>query len=330
MRIPGIKSVRRYMTWTKSRLFNGALILGYHRVALKERDQYSICVSPEYFSQQLEVLKQYSQPISLPELVNAVMDGHLPKRAVVVTFDDGYADTLYQAKPMLESFKIPATVFVTTGFIGGEFWWDELERTLFGPPTLPEKLILSINGRTYEREIGKIKNSPTKGNLSGREALLKSLYQWLLPMSSDDRQKAMVQLSAWAGWEGVENPSSRALTADEIVELTRGELIDIGSHTVTHPLLAKLPRKTQSNEIQQSKTYLEELLGQQVNSFSYPNGSSSQETETIVKASGYNCACASYNDVVVQSSNLFYLPRFWISNWDGATFRRWLRHWLSP
>jgi peptidoglycan/xylan/chitin deacetylase (PgdA/CDA1 family) len=77
---------------------------------------------------------------------------------VVITFDDGYADNLHNAKPLLERYDIPATVFVTTGHIGHEreFWGDELDRLLLQPSTLPELLGLSINGSPYQWELGEV------------------------------------------------------------------------------------------------------------------------------------------------------------------------------
>jgi peptidoglycan/xylan/chitin deacetylase (PgdA/CDA1 family) len=85
----------------------------------------------------------------------------------------------------------------------------------------------------------------------------------------------------------------------------------------------------QEIEIQQSKACLEALLGQPVISFSYPNGSLSEDTVSIVKEAGFACACTSVRDVVWRGSNCFQLPRFWIQDWDGATFYRWLVRWLS-
>jgi peptidoglycan/xylan/chitin deacetylase (PgdA/CDA1 family) len=71
------------------------------------------------------VLRKHGYPLSLRELFQGLHEGRLPQRAIVLTFDNGYADRLYAAKPLLERFHIPATVFITTGSLGHEFWWDE-------------------------------------------------------------------------------------------------------------------------------------------------------------------------------------------------------------
>ena len=138
----------------------------------------------------------------------------------------------------------------------------------------------------------------------------------------------MAQLRSQVGAESVNQCRSRVVTPDELVRLADDGLVEIGAHTVTHALLAELPAETQQQEIQNSKACLEEILGQPVTSFSYPNGSLSTETPTIVQNSGYHCACASHNDLVRRRSNRFHLPRFWIQDWDGATYARWLQRWL--
>jgi peptidoglycan/xylan/chitin deacetylase (PgdA/CDA1 family) len=75
---------------------------------------------------------------------------------VVVTFDDGYADNLHHAKPLLERYGIPATVFVTSDYIGQEheFWGDKLERLLLQPGALPQTLQLQVNGTAYQWSLG--------------------------------------------------------------------------------------------------------------------------------------------------------------------------------
>ena len=93
----------------------------------------------------------------LCHLVQNLREGKSQYRPLVVTFDDGYADNLYNAKPLLERYEIPATIFLTSGCIGQnrEFWWDELDRMLLQPKTLPRALHLNIDGTTHDWDLGK-------------------------------------------------------------------------------------------------------------------------------------------------------------------------------
>ncbi len=330
MRIPGLKSLRQSARWLRSRFVaHGALILGYHRVVEVPHDPFAICVTPQHFAEQLEVLCRYTQPIRLQELVQGLQNGNLPRRAVVLTFDDGYADVLHHAKPLLERYQIPATIFVATDYIGREFWWDELARMILSPMTLPGSLSLSVNGNIYEWASDETVHIPIKEKTTRcRQRLLLSVYEQLLPLFPVERQKVMAKLCAWTGAEPDNQTNCRALTPDELIELATGGLMDVGAHTVTHPVLPELPIAVQQSEIQQSKTCLEKLLTRPVTSFSYPNGSSAKETMAIVADSGFACACTSHNDIVRRGSDRFNLPRFWVPNWDGTNFSRWLRQWL--
>jgi peptidoglycan/xylan/chitin deacetylase (PgdA/CDA1 family) len=329
MRIPGLKSLKRSTRWLRSRFVDGVLILGYHRVAAVTADPYSICVTPQHFAEQLEVLHRYTQLLSLRELVQRLQEGKLPRRAVCLTFDDGYADNLYHAKPLLERYRIPATVFVASGYVGGEFWWDELARLLLSPATLPGRLLLSLSEASYEWLSGYNPALALEREApNSRQGLLQSLYKRLLPLSDADRQQALAQLSAWAAVELAPSPHCRALTAHELIELARGSLVDIGAHSVTHPVLTNLPAGEQRFQILQSKMSLEKLLHQPVICFAYPNGLASPMTRALTEAAGFTCACTSFNDIVWSGSDRFHLPRFWPSDWEGAKFSRWLAKWL--
>lgn len=322
--------MRFAVRWARGRLLHGNLILGYHRIADTSRDPYALCVSPQHFAEHLAILQRYTSPIRLKHLVENLHGGDLPRHAVALTFDDGYADILAQAKPLLEQYRIPATVFISTGYLGREFWWDELEHVLSSPAVLPPHLQWSVNGVSFEWTCNDATSRQAqKRGTSPREYLRELLYQQLLALSAVDRPMVMRQLWAWSGAPQRARAPHWVLTSDEIRRLADGNCIEVGAHTITHPCLAAIPAAEQRHEIQQSKTYLERLIGNAVCGFSYPNGSSSAETRAIVRQSGFSYACSSTKDFAWRGSDRFHLPRFWIPNWDGKTFERVIRRWLG-
>ena len=126
------------------------LILMYHRVADLGCDPWNLAITPERFAEQLATLTRQRTIVPLDWLVEKLESGHIPEKAVVITFDDGYVDVLHNAKPVLERFGASATAYLTTGAIGRrrEFWWDTLSRILLESPALPASLELRIAGRT--------------------------------------------------------------------------------------------------------------------------------------------------------------------------------------
>ena len=108
-------------------------------------------------------------------------------------------------------------------------------------------------------------------------------------------------------------------------------LIEVGAHTVTHPVLSALPIEAQNAEVQQSKSDLEEVLGRPVTSFAYPFGSAADYTEETIAAArraGFLRACSNFPGVVGPDTDRFQLPRFLVRDWDGDEFDRRLRDWL--
>ncbi len=331
--------VRHTFQQLKNKIFPGALILMYHRIAEADSDPWSLCVTPKHFAEHLEVVRQYGNPLPLPELTKKLGDRQPVHRSIVITFDDGYADNFYNAKPLLEKYDIPATVFITTGGIDQkhEFWWDELDRLLLQSGRLPNVLQLNINGRTYQWELGEATDYSEANSQrdrswrmekgqdpTPRHALYRSLYQQLQFLPIHEREKLLDEIRVWANAEVVGRSTHRSLSLEEMLALESGGLIEIGAHTVTHPFLSKLPIASQRDEIQQSKDYLEKILGHSVTSFSYPNGSYALETNSIVREVGFNCACCSVADRVQRNSNCFLLPRVVVEDWDRETFAHWL------
>ena len=336
--------LRRARHRLKCRLAPPAVILMYHRVAELPNDPYLLAVTPKRFAEQLDAIRTHGVPMRLQELVQSLREGKVPSRAVAVTFDDGYADNLHQARPLLARYDVPATVFVTAGQVGRgrEFWWDELDRLLLQPGTLPPVLQLRLNGSVRE---WRLEESSTytveeyqhdrhwhvecRDDPGPRQRVFRGLFDLLYLLPSAQRWTILDELTAWAEAPPIARPSHQTLTSEEAVRLAEGDLVEVGAHTMTHPVLAALSAIEQRQEIQESKARLEAMLGDEVVSFAYPHGSSTPETAATVGEAGFVCACSSQPDAVFRTANRFQLPRLGVRDWDGDTFARWLRWWIG-
>jgi peptidoglycan/xylan/chitin deacetylase (PgdA/CDA1 family) len=294
----------------------------------------------------LEILSNHYHPCSLGQLLEYLQRREIPPGLVAVTFDDGYADNLYNAKPLLESFNIPASVFVSAGYMdsGQEFWWDALERVLLNPGTLPT--IVHIIGNTinlrmemggaanyseHEYEFHRNWNVLEKSTPTTRHHYYKQLHSLLLPLSHQDRRAVIVQLLDSSCKQDKARDSHRPLTPSELKELAQGMLVEVGGHTVNHCLLSAISKDDQIAEINFGKTRLEEVLGVPVTHFSYPYGTTdsyTQETIEEVRRAGYLSACANFSGSVTKSSSQWELPRRLVRNYDGEIFERQIRNWF--
>lgn len=314
------------------------MILVYHRVAEANVDPWALGVSPAHFIQHLQVLNTVANPISPWDLVSAKSDRELPPRPVCITFDDGYADNLYAAKPALEAYRVPATVYVTAGYLGvpENLWWDELAKLILDPASRQAELSLSLNGCDYAYAFPQQAGSPGEpGGLDPnskwraweaapgpRQSAYLAIYGMLVKLSDTEREKALEQLRRGAT-RYTDRGQHRCLTGDELRELASGDLVEIGAHTLTHPVLAQLPLDQQEQEIGGSKRRLEALTGKSVTSFAYPYGKKNhytRQTVEAVRANGFACACSNFGGLVTRSSNRFALPRFQPMDWDGDQF----------
>src|SRR5690606_32121065 len=142
----------------------------------------------------------------------------------------------------------------------------------------------------------------------------------MLPLDEQTREQVLAQLRIWRGVQPEAQPDSRGMTAAEVVELAASGRIEIGAHTVTHPLLTALPLISQQVEIQRSKAHLERLLARPIHGFSYPNGSVDRGTAVCTRLAGFAYACASHTDVARMGSDHFQLPRLWAADEPAASF----------
>jgi peptidoglycan/xylan/chitin deacetylase (PgdA/CDA1 family) len=335
-------ALRRRVQRTRAR--SGAVILLYHRVAEPGLDPWGLAVSPKHFEEHLEVLGRRGPSLTLSALVEALKSGQLQKSATAITFDDGYADNLHVAMPLLERHNKRATVFLTTGPIirQGAFWWDELEEILLCRAALPRrKLELLLPAGTFTWTLEEHASQPLPeisrwrawqpvSPCRERQALYVALWQLLQELPHGPRQKALEALRHWAGGEAVPRSAHRPLTVQEVAALADGDLIEVGAHTVNHPALASISIKEQREEIIRSKADVEGIIGAPVRGFSYPHGSCTKATATAVRAAGFAYACVAAPTPLTSATVPFKLPRITVSNCDGDSFARELMVAVGP
>jgi peptidoglycan/xylan/chitin deacetylase (PgdA/CDA1 family) len=139
IKLPALEDTKRLAKRAANLIGGRVVILLYHRVAELPTDPQLLSVSPANFSEHLQILQRYGNPISLQAVGKFIEQRFTKSHRVSVTFDDGYADNLHNAKPLLEKYGVPATVFVTSGYLGSPtgFWKDTLSSIFLQPTELP-------------------------------------------------------------------------------------------------------------------------------------------------------------------------------------------------
>jgi peptidoglycan/xylan/chitin deacetylase (PgdA/CDA1 family) len=345
MLVTPLRRVKRQLRRWQTKFHRRGLILVYHRIATVARDPWGTCVQEENFAEQLRVLKEHADAIPLQVMVRARSDADLPKRPVSVTFDDGYVDNLKTAAPLINHFAIPATMFLTTGYFSAarEYWWDELERFIFGPGPRPETLTVESRGRTYRWRCGGSTSCSSEPGFDScwrawepppgpREALYQSVYEFLASLPLEEKHAVLDQVRSWAGAAAESRPGYRTVSETEARELAKNSFIEIGAHTITHPVLSTLSTDEQRNEIALSKATLERITGKPVTAFAYPYGKRfhySKATISLARECGFACGCSNFWGVVTTRTKRFELPRIQALDWGPETFARELDLWFQ-
>jgi peptidoglycan/xylan/chitin deacetylase (PgdA/CDA1 family) len=304
----------------------------YHRVAVCDLDPWNLCVSPPHFAEHLEALRRSYRIVPLRELTRAPAQ----RGAVAITFDDGYADNLHEAAPLLERQEVPACFFLTSGALGmpREFWWDELERLLLRKAALPSAIRISVGGsqRLFEpgqaakpamNLQGEIRaNPPWKASPKTRVGFFYAVWQTLRTLDERSRRAALDEIAMQLPEDAGARDSHRALTSDEARRLAGCPGIEIGAHSVTHAVLPSLKSAAQFREIQDSKQHLEKLIGRPIAGFAYPFGDYNTKTAKLVRAAGFEFACTTQVGGITRNSDRFRLPRLGVEDCDGPTLIR--------
>ncbi|MEO6929210.1 MAG: polysaccharide deacetylase family protein [Casimicrobiaceae bacterium] len=237
--------------------------------------------------------------LPLAAAIDALRSGTLPARALAITFDDGYADNLAVAAPILQRYLVPATVFVATGYLDGGCMWNDLVIEALRA-TRADALDLQSIG------LGRF----PLGSSADRRHAIDQILAHIKYLPIGERQERATEILRSAR---VSAPSGLMLTRESLQALHRTGL-DVGAHTVTHPILARLPAESARQEIVDSKRDLETLLGKPVNLFAYPNGRPdddySAEHVRMIRDAGFAGAVTTAAGAATRESDVYQLPRF--------------------
>ena len=330
-----------------TRLKGKVIILMYHRVVTeKELNQYYIqpgmYVKKDVFEMQMKFLKEHFEIISLSELLKLWKDKKLDesKRYCVITFDDGWLDNYIYAYPILKKYKIPATIFLPTSYIGTSqwFWPDKLSYLLNhyynnGNGAL-HKYKVSIPLLVKEARlpsVGQGLGENTKGNkfqtlISGKdiEESIESAIETCKGLPDEEINKLIASLSEALGKK---IPVERLLLNWQEIEELSENGISFGSHSCNHIILTKLGAEELQNETAASLHVLKEKRINYVPVFCYPNGDYADKIIEQVKQAGYTAAVSTrFGCEGNTTKELFDLKRIGIHNDISSTIPLFIFH----
>ena len=288
-------------------------ILMYHRISTVP-DAFFPAVSERTFWKQMEYIKNSYRLLSMDELVECWQtSGKVPRRSLVVTFDDGYAPTWSLVQPVLEKFKIPVTMFLATEPTEKNYFiWTDLLRWWFKLTRL-DALTIRANGYSGKWPLGSVEE---------RLRAVDELSHRLKTLPNSERKAVILRLESELGVTRSQLPDRWSLTLNQIKDIDRN-YVKFGAHTATHPILSRTPIEEAREEIIGSKQHLEEMLGEPIRHFAYPNGELgdfTEEHEQVVAQAGFDSACSTILGLNDDQTNRYALLRVYAGDEPLASF----------
>lgn len=287
-------------------------ILIYHRVLAASDALFPEEVNAVTFDWQMQCIAGLFNVLPLGEAVERLAHGSLPGRAACITFDDGYADNAEIALPILKRLGLPATFFIATGFLdGGAMFNDRVIESVRG--ARGDRLDLSAAG------FGEVDVS----SAAARRATIAALLAAVKYLPQDERDAKVARISELAG---ATRPAGLMMRTGQVRALYDAGM-EIGGHTVSHPILARLDPAAARAEIAAGKEQLEAIIRAPVTLFAYPNGKPAADYLSghvaMVKELGFSAAVSTSPGVATQNADRYQIPRF--TPWDNTPARFALR-----
>ena len=279
----------------------------------------------EAFERQMDYLKHNTTPLTLREL-NDYIQGEtpLPPNSVAVTFDDAFKNVHDVALPVLKQYGIPATFFISTGFIGTNqrFWVDRVEHM--------------VNMTRQESVEALLKNGSRRFTLhtsAEKASVALELKTMMKQMEPDERDRILtsIQDQTQVKDNGDTTPNYANLSWSDVLNLDNPPLYEVGGHTVNHEILSLLNDDELNYEIRECNKTLEQHLQHKIDLFSYPEGQYEHFNERVIlelKRAGITICPSAVKGINYKGSDAFYLKRIMVGlmgerfpfpNFEGIT-----------
>jgi peptidoglycan/xylan/chitin deacetylase (PgdA/CDA1 family) len=266
-----------------ARHYNGPrlLIITYHSItSASDRDTF-LGFPVDIFEEHLKVIRKNFKIVSMKEGLEALCEANPRDFYAAINFDDGYMDNYLYAYPILKKYGMPATIFLTTDFIGNRhiFWWDRVFN-----------ILSSLKSRDIDIDFGSERFYFNRDTLQDKKQAADCINRFLRQQKEDTIEYLVGRFQNQFPLEKELKPSLM-LGWREIKEMDR-DIISFGSHTKTHRNLCLLGDDEVREELIGSKREIERHLGTEVVGFSYPFGIFDERIKRLVREAGFKYARA--------------------------------------
>lgn len=294
-------------------------VLIFHRVLREPDPLFPDEVDAARFDELLSWVKSWFNVLPLDDAARRLQEGSLPARAAALSFDDGYADNHDVALPLLRKHGLPCSFFIATGFLDGGRMWND---TLIEAVRRSARSVLDLRG-LKDRD-GQDLGQHALGAMAARRGVLEPLIDRIKYLPPEPR---LACVNAIAERAEVSPPDDMMMSSEQVRAL-RAAGMQIGAHTVSHPILAKLDANQAADEIARSRDTLQTLLSEKVGLFAYPNGKPGIDYlpdvhPAIVRELGFDAAVSTRWAAARRGDDVFQIPRF--TPWDRNRLKFGLR-----
>jgi|GEM_PF-625627 len=270
------------------------VLLMYHRVltdpfAENEYAQTGTAVSKGAFEAQIRFIAQKFTTLTASDYIESLRQGKtLPRKCAVVTFDDGWLDNFEIAYPILKLHKVPATIFVCTGFLdtAKKFWFHEILHSIkwqrLDSDQLANTILRFFSDKSAESSVRELL-APTHP----QDVLIDNFFHLAKSLEAEQLEELSSALMKLRGKSDDAWRQRRFMMNWDEIRSMDPQIIEIGSHGQSHRLLTSITSTDANREIRESKTEIESNLGRKVRTFAYPNGTYDENIKGMVKDAGY-------------------------------------------